>query len=290
MKDKTLKRVIITGDDFGLALPVNEAIVEAHLKGVLTAASLMTGAPFAKDAVQQAKRHLSLKVGLHLVLVEGYSILPHEKIPDLTDANGLFSSHLVRSGFSFFFRPGIRKQLEAEIRAQFEAFCKTGLALDHVNAHYHMHLHPTVIRLLLKVGREYGLKAVRLPNEPPLRSWKASGKQFFPRFATWTFLSPWMGLMKYMLRRSCIRCNDFIFGMADSGSMTLDRALGILQNLPSGVTEIYFHPAVRRCPEIDGTMPNYKHEEEFKCLTSETLRRAFQTFGIQRIAFSDLTE
>jgi chitin disaccharide deacetylase len=282
------KRVIITGDDFGLALAVNEAIVEAHLHGILTTASLMVGAQFANDAIERAKRRPSLRVGLHLVLVEGNSVLPHEQIPDLTDASGAFSSHLVRSGFSFFFRPGVRKQLEAEIRAQFEAFRKTGLALDHVNAHNHMHLHPTVLRLLLNVGREYGLRAVRLPNEPPLRSWQASGKSLFPRFASWLFLSPWMGLMKYMLRRAGVHYNDFIFGMADSGSMTIDLTHEILKNLPNGVTEIYFHPATSRCPEIDCTMPSYKHEDEFRCLTSESLLEAFKPIGAKRISFSDL--
>ena len=51
-------------------------------------------------------------------------------------------------------------KLEAEIRAQFEAFQKTGLRLDHVNAHNHMHLHPPVLGLLLRIGREYGLDAI----------------------------------------------------------------------------------------------------------------------------------
>ena len=158
-----LKRIIITGDDFGLALPVNEAIEEAHLKGVLTTASLMIGAKFAGDAAERARNHPSLKVGLHLTLVEGSSVLSPQKIPDLVDASGSFPTHLTRAGFKFFFYPGIREQLEAEIRAQFDAFHKTGFVLDHVNAHNHMHLHPTVLGLILKVGRDYGLEeAIRL--------------------------------------------------------------------------------------------------------------------------------
>ncbi len=121
-----LKRIIITGDDFGLALPVNKAIEEAHLKGILTTASLMVGAKFAGDAAERARKHPSLKVGLHLTLVEGISVLPPQRIPDLVDASGSFPTHLTRAGFKFFFYPGIRKQLEAEIRAQFDAFYKTG--------------------------------------------------------------------------------------------------------------------------------------------------------------------
>jgi chitin disaccharide deacetylase len=282
------KRLIATGDDFGLALPVNEAIIDAHRKGILTTASLMTGEPFFQDAVARARQHPSLRVGLHLTLVEGLPTANPRQIPDLVDADGAFSTHLARAGFKFFFRPGIRKQLETEIRAQFEAFHKTGLALDHANAHNHMHLHPTVLGLMLRVGKDYGLAAVRLPQEPPWRSWKASKSAMGSRFASSIFLFPWMHLMKYLLRRARVRYNDFFFGMADSGSMTLDRVLRILSYLPDGVTELGFHPATCRSAEIDRTMPWYRHEEEFRALTSESLRLALQAAEIQIIAFSDL--
>jgi hopanoid biosynthesis associated protein HpnK len=283
-----LKRIILTGDDFGLAVPVNEAIVEAHRTGVLTTASLMVGAEFFEDAIERARQHPSLKVGLHLTLVEGKSVLAPRDVPDLVDANGEFSTHLARTGFRFFFYPGIRRQLEAEIRAQFEAFSRTGFILDHVNAHNHMHLHPTVLRLLLKVGKDYGLKAVRLPNEPPLLSWKASRRSLVPKLASRVFLSPWMGLMKHMLRRARVHYNDFLFGMADGGSMTADLMLRLIRNLPGGVTEFCFHPSTRRCYEIDSTMPLYRHEDEFRALTSDSLLKAIQATGAQRIAFSDL--
>jgi len=283
-----LNKIIVTGDDFGLAVPVNEAIVEAHRKGILTTASLMVGAASCGDAVERARGLPSLRVGLHLTLVEGKSILDPREIPDLVDGGREFSTHLVQSGFRFFFHPGIRKQLESEIRAQFEAFLKTGFALDHVNAHNHMHLHPTVLKLLLKVGKDYGLKAVRLPNEPPLRSWKASRKSLVPRLASGLFLFPWMALMKQMLRRARVCFNDFLFGMSDGGSMTTDLAIRLVRNLPPGVTEFCFHPATRRCVEIDQTMPDYRHEDEFEALTSKLLRQAIEAAGAQRIAFSDL--
>jgi chitin disaccharide deacetylase len=282
------KRIIITGDDFGLALPVNEAIIEAHRKGILTTASLMVGELFFQDAVERARQHPSLRIGLHLVLVEGRPVSSPRHIPDLVAADGTFSSHLARAGFKFFFRPGIRKQLEREIRAQFEAFHKTGLALDHANAHNHMHLHPTVMNLMLRAGKDYGLTAVRLPYEPPLRSWKASRTDFGSRFVSSIFLFPWMHVMKHQLHRARVRHNDFFFGMADSGSMTLDRTLRIVSILPDGITELGFHPAMRRCKEIDRTMPSYRHEEEFLALTSDSLRLATQGADIQRIAFSDL--
>jgi chitin disaccharide deacetylase len=283
-----LKKIIITGDDFGLALPVNEAIVEAHRTGILTTASLMVGADFSRDAVERARQSPSLKVGLHLTLVEGRPILPPHKVPDLVDTNGVFSTHLARAGFRFFFVPGVRKQLEAEIRAQFEAFRKTGFILDHVNAHNHMHIHPTVLGLLLKVGTDYGLKAVRLPNESPVLSWKASGRSLGSRLSSWVFLYPWIARMKRRLRKANVRFNDFLFGMSDGGSMTTELTLRLVRNLPEGISEFCFHPATRRCSEIDQTMPLYRHEDEFRALTDASLHQALRTAGAQRIAFSDL--
>jgi len=282
------KKVIITGDDFGLALPVNEAIVRAHTEGILTSASLMTGGGFFADAVDRARNHPKLRVGLHLTLVEGRPVSSPELVPDLVDSNGEFSTRLTRAGFRFFFLPKVRCQLETEIRAQFDVFARTGLLLDHADAHNHMHLHPTVLGLMLKTGKEYGLRAVRLPKEPPLRSWRAAQNKLAPRVTAAFFLAPWMFLMKRTLRRAGVKCNDYLFGMTDSGSMTETLLRKILRNLPAGVTELCCHPAVCRSEEIDRAMPLYNHENEFKALTGDVLRRTLNEVQAQPIAFGDL--
>ena len=285
-----MRKLIVTGDDFGLAVPVNEAIEAAHRDGILTAASLMVGADAAADAVERAKRLPSLKVGLHLVVVEGRPVLPPESLPDLVNRHGELPGDLVSAGIRFFCKPGIRRQLEAEIRAQFEAFRRTGLVMDHVNAHHHMHLHPTVLSLVLKVGREYGLKAMRLPSEPlrPLRhaSPRARGHKLVSR----VFLWPWVALVRGRLKHAGVRFNDFVLGLHDSGRMETDLVLRLLAHLPEGVTEMYFHPATRRCPEIDRTMPDYHHEGELAALLSPAVRAAVKASGAQRIAFSDLCD
>ncbi len=283
-----MRQLIVTGDDFGLAVPVNEAIEDAHRRGILTAASLMIGAKAAADAVDRAKRMPSLRVGLHLVLVEGWPVLAPAVIPDLVDEQGEFSTNLIAAGFRYCFRPGVRRQLEAEIRAQFDAFQKTGLSLDHVNAHNHMHLHPTILGLILKVGKDYGLSAIRVPYEPFLPSWRASRTGFAAKLASWALLFPWMALLKLRLKRARIRSNDFVFGLHDSGHLDSHLVMRFLAYLPKGVTEIYFHPATRRCPEIDRTMPDYEHEREFEALISPAVKKALAAHGIRPLAFSEL--
>jgi len=209
-------------------------------------------------------------------------------VPDLVDREGEFSSHLVRAGFKFFFRPAVRRQLALEIRAQFEAFQKTGLPLDHVNSHNHMHLHPTVLSLILKIGRDFGLKAIRVPYEPPWLAWQASRKGLAGKLASSLVLGPWLSLLRWRIKRANLRSNEFIFGLHESGKMRLDVVLRILSQLPDGVTEMYFHPATRRCPEIDRTMPEYQHQAELDALTSAAVKEVLLTSQIHRIAFSDL--
>jgi hopanoid biosynthesis associated protein HpnK len=283
-----VKQLIVTGDDFGLAEPVNEAIVEAHRRGILTTASLMVSAAAADDAVERARKSPSLRVGLHVVLVRGRPMLPPESVPDLVDESGEFDDRLVRAGVKFFFLKGVRRQLESEIRAQFEAFGKTGLPLDHVNAHNHLQLHPTILNLILKAGCEHGLKAVRLPYEPPILSWRASRRSLASRLATGIFLRPWIAHLKGRLTRARLHFNDYVFGLLDSGAMTAERTLQILSRLPEGVTEIYFHPATRRCPEIERALPGYWHEQEFAALINPAVKHALEKLRVRRIAFSDL--
>ena len=190
-----MKRLIVTGDDFGLALPVNEAIEVAHRDGILTAASLMVSGQAAADAVERARRLPTLRVGLHVVLVQGRPVLPPEKVPDLVGESGEFGARLVRAGFRFFFLPAVRRQLEAEIRAQFAAFRETGLALDHANGHSHMQLHPTVMALIIRVGREFGLRAVRVPKPSSCKMPETSSRM--------SASSSTMRISSAMLRTGC---------------------------------------------------------------------------------------
>ncbi|HMJ50106.1 MAG TPA: hopanoid biosynthesis-associated protein HpnK [Burkholderiales bacterium] len=283
-----MKRLIVTADDFGASVPVNKAVEQAHQNGILTTTSLMVGAASALDAVERAKRMPSLKVGLHVVLVCGRPLMPAACIPDLIDDQGNFSRHLARSGVNFFFRPKIRQQLEAEIRAQFKAFRDTGLALDHVNAHNHMHVHPTVLSLILRVGREYGVRAVRLPHEPWLSSWRGGRNALARRLAGSLLLDPWMSLMKWRLKKARMAYNDYIFGMNDTGHMTEERVLHQLTHLPNGVSEMYFHPAISNWAGQEPGMAGYACEEEFRALISPAVADAVRRNSIQRISFSDL--
>ncbi|MER2196739.1 hopanoid biosynthesis-associated protein HpnK, partial [Methylobacterium brachiatum] len=217
-----MKRLVVTADDFGLSLEVNEAVEQAHRGGILTAASLMVSAPAAADAVARAKRMPSLRVGLHLVLVEAWPTLPAAQLPDLTDADGLMRADMARVGLDLARKPAARRQLAAEITAQFEAYRATGLPLDHVNAHKHFHVHPLIAGAVLRIGRDYNMRAIRVPREPRqlLRRAEASAR---PRPAL--DIAPWSALLAVRARQAGLLIPDRTLGLAWSGAMTPLRAV-----------------------------------------------------------------
>ena len=263
-----MKRLVVTADDFGNDVAVNEAVEIAHRDGILTAASLMVGAPAAADAVARAKRLPSLGVGLHLVLVDGTPVLPPGQVPGLVDGDGRFRDNMALAGAAMFFLPATRRQLAAEIEAQFAAFAATGLPLDHVNAHKHFHLHPTVAGLIATIDARYGLAAVRAPLEPGAAS----------------LTDPWARLVAARFRRRGIAVPGAVFGLTHSGAMTADRLRAAIAALPEGLSEIYLHPATR--DDYPGHGPDYRHRDELAALLDPGIRAQLDAAEVRLGSFA----
>jgi hopanoid biosynthesis associated protein HpnK len=279
--------LIVTADDFGLHEAVNEAVEQASQAGVLTAASLMVAAPAAGDAIRRARKLPNLRVGLHLVLADGGAMLAPALIPGIADETGHMNSRMFVNALRFFMFPEIRRQLEAEIRAQFCAFARTGLTLDHVNVHKHFHMHPILLEMLLRIGRDYGVPAVRVPHEP---LWFAArGGKWFAG-AAGALLTPWALLMKRRLRVAKMLHNDRVFGIAASGAMDEMTLLAILARLPPGISEIYLHPALQSGPAIAASMSEYRHADEFAALLSPRVRAAIVAGDFGHGGYSDVTQ
>lgn len=279
------KRLIVTADDFGLALPVNEAVEAAHRQGILSAASLMVGAPAADDAVSRARSLPTLGVGLHLALLEGRPVLPPDKVPGLVGPDGRFSNDAVRFGLALFFSPELRRQARAEIAAQFERFADTGLDMDHVNGHRHFHLHPVVVQAIAELAPRYGFPPVRVPLEPFTASYAASGDRFVGRMTSWLFYVGQTQRLRRSLAAAGLSSNDHVFGLYDSGAMVEERLLKLVPRLPPGLSEIYCHPATRRWDGPDNLPASYRCEEEFGALVSPAVIEKLNTSGLRPVSF-----
>ena len=275
-----MKRLVVTADDFGLSLEVNEAVEQAHREGILTAASLMVSGPAAADALARARRLPSLRVGLHLVMVEAWPTLPPADLPDLVGADGLIRSDMGRLGLDLALKASARRQLAAEIEAQFEAYRATGLTLDHVNAHKHFHVHPLIAGLVLAAGLRHGMRAIRVPRETRavLRAAEPGAN---PRAALDS--APWAALLAVRARQAGLLIPDRTLGLVWSGAMTPGRVAGLLAHLPDGLTELYTHPAT--AGGFPGEAPGYAYAAERDALIAPATLAA--AAGLPRGGFSD---
>jgi predicted glycoside hydrolase/deacetylase ChbG (UPF0249 family) len=115
-----MKCLIVTADDFGISQSVNRGIVEAHLGGIVTGASLMVHRPASEEAVALARECPALSLGLHLEL----DAVPPDRVP-------------------------------AEIGRQHARFLAlVGFAPTHVDTHHDVHRDPRILSHLLAWGSD----------------------------------------------------------------------------------------------------------------------------------------
>jgi ceramide glucosyltransferase len=275
--------LVVTADDFGRTLPVNEAVERAYHQGILRVADLMVGGEAVADAIRRARKMPDLRIGLHLVLTRWRPVLPAAQIPALTGTNGCFPKNLVAAGFRYYFRPGVRRQLTREIRAQFQAFAATGLTLDHLSVHNHLQLHPTILRLALTIGREFGLPAVRVPWEPPV-----DGTFRVGRLVASCLLYPLAVLSRRRIRRAGMLHNDRLFGLFGVGKMDAPRLRDLLGHLPPGLNELHLHPATESIDAgADESMPGWRPEAELAALIDPAVRFTLQAAGVRCGGYGD---
>jgi hopanoid biosynthesis associated protein HpnK len=236
----------------------------------------MVNEPAASQAADLSRAHPALGLGLHLSLICGKSALSHKEIPGLVNERGEFDSNPVWTGIRYFGRRGLRVQLRQEIRAQIERFHATGLSMDHLNGHLHLHLHPVVFDLLMENAAEWGIKRVRLTHEPFwLTSRHVGGR--------WAYRVSHAAIFHFLARRASVRLrahgiihNENVFGLFQNGRVDEDYLLKLLPLLPPGDSEIYSHPS----------LDDFAHE--LAALVSPRVRALLHQLGIICVRYADL--
>ena len=270
------RRLIVNADDFGRSHSVNEAVVRAHREGILTTASLMVNEPASDEAIARARENPKLGIGLHLTLLCGKSTLPPERIPGLVNARGEFGNRPVDVGMSYFFKHDLREQLRAEIHAQFARFRATGLPLDHVNGHLHLHLHPTIFGILMEDAASLGIRHLRLTRDCLSRSRRMARGRWFYRVSH-AVIYEWLSRRaRGPLQQRGIRHAQITFGLLQNARVDEEYVLKLLPELPPGDSELYSHPS------LDG----FKHE--FEALVSPRVKERIEKLGIELIRYQDL--
>jgi hopanoid biosynthesis associated protein HpnK len=279
-----VRSLIINGDDFGLSPEVNAGIVRAHRDGVLNSTSLMVAEGARDEAARFAKDLPRLDIGLHLAVCRGRSVLPPAQIAPMVNALGEFPTNPVLTGLRYFFTPGIRKKIEAECRAQIEKHLELIGYLNHLDGHLNFHVHPALADIAVELAREYKIPYIRLPREPAFTTLAIARDHIGRKLVESVIFRTLSRRTRRMAAKHGIKSTDWLFGLHQTGHITEDYVLGVIDRLPEGLTEIYFHPAM----DIGGTPPDAPAQLETEILTMAQVREAIVSRGIQLTTFAEL--
>lgn len=265
-------RWIVNADDFGRSGSINHAVEKAHREGILTTASLMVNEPALDEAVSIARRNPNLGVGLHIALCCGKAALKSS----LSDKEGNFAAGPVACGCKIFFSKEFQRAAESEIDQQFKRFKQTGLELDHVNGHLNIHLHPTILNILVRRAEEWGIRHLRLTHDPMSIDLKISKGKFAYRLSHAFIYKLLSSRAKEVLATKSIRHTDSVFGLLRNDRMDEDFYLSVLPYLKPGTFELYSHPS------------NDASIHELNALTNSRVKEEVQKYNVQLIRYQDL--
>jgi len=278
-------RVIINADDFGRSTAVNAAVMQAHREGILTSASLMVTGDAWQESVALVRAVPTLAIGLHLVVGSGRAVLPHKEIPHLVDFNGRFPDDPLRIGLYYWFSRTAQAELARELAAQFERFAATRLPLSHVDGHLHLHIHPTVFKLLLPLADGYGALGLRLPRDELRLALRYDRRQAMAKI-TWAIS---LGLVcrwcQSFLRDHRMAVPRQVYGVMQTGQMREAYVLEVLRHLQAPTAELYFHPSISVQSEALGPNPG-----DLEALLSPAVRQVIVERGLCLATYSTLEE
>lgn len=268
MKKMTLQK-IFNADDFGISKGVNAAIVKAHREGILNSASLMINQKYAAEAVKLAKEMSELEMGLHVNLTNEYPAASAQEIPLLVDGQGKLKNGFVNLLLLSFFKPRqLRQQVEIEMRAQIAKYLTTGLPLQHLDSHRHVHMIPQIFKTMRKLQKEFEVPRIRVMNENIFNTLKYNHNK------SWLFDG---ALIKYVLLRFLCWWNGYkndvyFYTLMYTCKIAKEQFSGV--KIPQGykAVEIMIHPGM---PEIDKQYPEDVWDENilspYRTVELETL-------------------
>jgi len=283
-------RLIVNADDFGLTTGVNRAIVEASHAGMLTSTTLMANSSAFDEAVALAKSQPQLKVGCHVVLIDGEPL--SSGLKTLTGGTTRFKSSLKEFALAAVRKRLSQEEIQREAEAQIRKIQSAGIIVSHVDTHKHTHMFPHVLRPVLQAAKACGVFAVRNPFEPA-RLWPRTAVRRTP--ALWIralqvkLLHRYSAEFTLAVNKEQMSTPQGTAGMIATGALDQQLLTGILQGLPAGDWELVCHPGYLDADlQRAGTRLLQSRQTELQALTSAETRKVLDGKAIQLISYADL--
>ncbi len=276
--------LIVNADDFGLCEGVNEGIVRAFDRGIVTSASVLAAGDAFDHAVALARARPELDLGIHLSLTQTRPVSDPMGIPSLIGEDGCFHANWSRL-VSCCVRKILRHtNVETELRAQIEKVLSTGLAFSHLDGHQHVHMLPGVLPIVVRLAGEYGIGAVRYPRQK--RVTQAAGARHSRRLAELAGLRAACRLSRPLMSGNGLLVADDFRGFAEAGRWDQESLAETIYDLDSGLTEIGCHPGIDDRINRDLGW-GYCWEQELAALTSPQAATAVSQGGVRLTTYRE---
>ena len=280
-----MKKLIINADDFGLTGGINKGIILAHKKGILTSATLIPNMSGFEEAVTLAKENKTLGVGIHLNIIRGKPVSDPQKVETLLNNKGNFLT-IYPFLKKFISRKINIKEIEYEFSAQIEKVLKEGIEITHFDSEKHIHSLPPIMKIVIKLAKEYRIPRIRFINEFCL--------SFSIRSLKAIIVSYLNKRMKETILKARILIPDRFYGICESGKMNVEKFKKIFSNISPGITEIMTHPGIiddeyKRIEQEYG--PYYlgkEREKELEALIDSDLKDIIKKENIHLINYGDI--
>jgi hopanoid biosynthesis associated protein HpnK len=283
------KRLIVNADDFGLTSGVNRAIIEGHMRGAITSATLMANMPGFDAAVRLAKDHPSLGVGLHINITQGRPVASASRVGSMINDRGEFwgtSGAILKRLLAGRFKV---EEVVIELRAQIEKALNAGLRLTHVDSHKHTHALPQICDAIVSTIKEYGINAIRAPRERWRFDRAADSFKLVKQSAGAFGISQLCRVSDARLKKSGVKTPDFFFGVARTGFWTKPWLIDLIERLPAGASELMCHPGYEDSElDVVKTRLRASRTNELRLLTDPDVVAKLKENGVKLINFSTL--
>lgn len=280
-----LRYIIINADDFGRHAEINRAVEEGLVHGCLRSATVMPGGAAFAGAIDIARRHEELGLGVHFTLVDGHPILPPEEIPSLVGSEGDFlPDHTAL--LKRYLKGGVNlEEVRRELAAQLQKIEATGIPISHVDSHQHMHTLLGIIDIVLDLAARAGIRAVRTPRTPLFAGAFGGLGQLVGRLG----LSTLARLAACKAHRRGLLTPDNFAGIVAGEAVSEGELLHLIAHLPQGTTEVMMHPGMKNDVLQEDSGWQHDFEAELAAILSPRVGEALRKAEVEPVNFRHLS-
>jgi len=264
-----MKYLIVSADDFGISKSINSGIIKAFKDGIVRSIQVMPVAQEFQNALAQAKNAGINEMGVHLSLVT---------------RDGKFPQGYSKIACGLFFKKINLQEVELEFRNQLECVKCAGIKISSLSSHEHIHMLPDILRIFVKLAKEYKIPVIRYPRKDKLVGLISISKFF--KMCVLAFFQKKMGAI---LKNSSLIYTDNFLGLLDSGNLGEETLVGLINSLGQGCTELVAHPGFLSSEAITESPFHRNCEKELAALTSDRVKKLISNLNIKLITFEEFS-